>query len=171
MTCEYSHIYSNIYVYLRIISNAESKIGFSKARSSLCLLTISRSYAFIIPGNKINDPTESSMSTSVATRHPSRSPPLSLSMNVPSLMDPSAIAAAPATPPLISSSMDPESPFYLPPKTSKAEVGRTKSQSRRTLGNWQLGKTIGQGSMGRVRLGHNLTTGEQVSPTFIRLAQ
>ena len=77
-------------------------------------------------------------------------------------MDPSATAAAPGTPPLISSSMDPESPFYLSPKTSKAEVGSTKSQSRRTLGNWQLGKTIGQGSMGRVRLGHHLTTGEQV---------
>src|SRR5947207_13249869 len=106
------------------------------------------------------------MSTSVATGHPSRSLALSLSMNVPSLMDPSSITAPPGTPPPLSSNMDPESPFYLSPKTQKAEVGRTKSQSRRTLGNWQLGKTIGQGSMGRVRLGFNLTTGEQVQTSL-----
>lgn len=76
-------------------------------------------------------------------------------------MDPPA--PPPGTPPSASTKADDtESPFYLSPKTPKSEVSRTKSQSRRTLGNWQLGKTIGQGSMGRVRLGHNITTGEQV---------
>jgi serine/threonine protein kinase len=54
--------------------------------------------------------------------------------------------------------------LFKSPKSPKTELGRTRSQSRRTLGNWQLGKTIGQGSMGRVRLGHNLSTGEQVRP-------
>ena len=73
---------------------------------------------------------------------------------------PNQQTAIPGTPP--PTSMDADSPFYLSPKTLKVEVTRTKSLSKRTLGNWQLGKTIGQGSMGRVRLGFNITTGEQV---------
>src|SRR5208282_4730775 len=101
------------------------------------------------------------MSSPAATRHAPRSPSLSFSMNAPSLMDPYT-PGPPGTPPTPSALVDTDSPFYLSPKTPKGEVGRTKSQSRRTLGNWQLGKTIGQGSMGRVRLGYNLTTGEQV---------
>src|SRR5438552_17524160 len=112
----------------------------------------------------VHDLPRSSMNTSVATRHPPKSPPLSLSMNTPLLLGESAAPLGTPTP-ILSSTMDQELPFYQSPKTPKTEVTRTKSQSRRTLGNWQLGKTIGQGSMGRVRLGYSLTTGEQVRTT------
>lgn len=97
------------------------------------------------------------MNPSVATRCSSKSPSLALPMNPPSPMEP----PAPGTPPPVNI-VDPGSPFYMSPKTPKAEVTKTKSQSRRTLGDWVLGKTIGQGSMGRVRLGQNITTGEHV---------
>jgi hypothetical protein len=117
------------------------------------------------------------MNTAVATRHPLQAP----SLKIPWTLSPSSLPAsssmsdssnqqhvAPGTPP--PTSIDTDSPFYLSPKTPKAEVARSKSQSRRTLGNWQLGKTIGQGSMGRVRLGFNITTGEQVRLLFLSKA-
>jgi len=93
-----------------------------------------------------------------AIREPSKRWSLSVSASAPSASAPmeSATLASSALPPAIGG-FEEESP-----KSPRADVGRTKSQSRRTLGNWQLGKTIGQGSMGKVRLGVNLTTGEQV---------
>jgi len=97
------------------------------------------------------------MTSPVTTRHTPKVPSLSLPADVSLNME--ARPALSTTPP---SSTIEESAFYMSPKSPKAELARTKSQSRRTLGNWQLGKTIGQGSMGRVRLGHNLNTGEQV---------
>ena len=116
----------------------------------------------------------SAMNPAVAPRHSSRSPSLSLSVSAPSPMEPSS-APVPGTPPsattTLGATVEIESPFYLSPKSPKAELGRTRSQSRRTLGNWQLGKTIGQGSMGRVRLGHSLVTGEQVPTSNPKLSQ
>jgi len=97
------------------------------------------------------------MSSPVATRHASKAPSLRLATDVASSGEPHPPAR---TPPAAGS--DGDSSFYTSPKTPRADVARSKSQARRTLGNWQLGKTIGQGSMGRVRLGHNLITGEQV---------
>lgn len=54
--------------------------------------------------------------------------------------------------------------------TAAESIGRTTTQvpRRRTniytsTGNWVLGKTIGQGSMGKVKLARNHETGEQVS--------
>ena len=68
---------------------------------------------------------------------------------------------APHTPPVVGG-IESETPTAV-----RADMPRSKSQSRRTLGNWQLGKTIGQGSMGRVRLGYNLLTGEQVGQIYV----
>lgn len=96
--------------------------------------------------------------TSLTTRHTPKVPSLTLPGDVPPTLE--ARHPLSTTPP---GSTVEDSPLYLSPKTPKAEIGRSKSQPRRTLGNWQLGKTIGQGSMGRVRLGVNLVTGEQVS--------
>jgi hypothetical protein len=111
----------------------------------------------------------------VATRHfpaqpsPSSGPHITVDTSLPAsarLLKPSMDPSQhPDTPPLATGGpLDPDSPFYISPKSPKlsSDVGRPRSQSRRTLGNWQLGKTIGQGSMGRVRLGHNLVTGELV---------
>ena len=45
-----------------------------------------------------------------------------------------------------------------------------QSRSRTTIptqsGKWILGKTIGAGSMGKVKLAHKEETGEQVSPRY-----
>ena len=42
-------------------------------------------------------------------------------------------------------------------------VGRRRTSITTTTGTWLLGKTIGQGSMGKVKLAKNIETGEQVS--------
>lgn len=51
--------------------------------------------------------------------------------------------------------------------------GNAGSAKRRTTivaqsGEWTLGKTIGAGSMGKVKLAKNLETGEQVCPRLYR---
>lgn len=64
--------------------------------------------------------------------------------------------------------------------TSGAQVP-TQPRRRTTIttptGQWALGKTIGAGSMGKVKLAKNMETGEQVSqnlerwpPAFVRVA-
>ncbi|GAA6059603.1 hypothetical protein JCM10212_005102 [Sporobolomyces blumeae] len=45
--------------------------------------------------------------------------------------------------------------------------GQTSSRSRRTLGEWQLTKTLGAGSMGKVKLGVSSITGEKVAIKII----
>jgi serine/threonine protein kinase KIN1/2 len=42
-------------------------------------------------------------------------------------------------------------------------MGRRRTSITTTTGTWSLGKTIGQGSMGKVKLAKNIETGEQVS--------
>jgi len=107
----------------------------------------------------LDDNDRFTMTSPVTTRHTPKVPSLTLPVDVSATLE--ARPPINTTPPPSSTIEDPV--FHLSPKTSKSDMGRSKSQSRRTLGNWQLGKTIGQGSMGRVRLGHNLITGEQVS--------
>ncbi len=52
-----------------------------------------------------------------------------------------------------------------PVTSSHPSVGRRRTSISTTTGTWSLGKTIGQGSMGKVKLAKNLATGEQVSLT------
>jgi len=44
--------------------------------------------------------------------------------------------------------------------------GRRRTTITASTGTWQLGKTIGAGSMGKVKLARNQETGEQVSALF-----
>ena len=124
---------------------------------------VRRHCVYTIASLEVDEQLSFSMSSPVATRHTSKAPSLTLSTGV----APSGESHPPAkTPPTATGDID--NPFQASPRTPRVDVARSKSQSRRTLGNWQLGKTIGQGSMGRVRLGHNLITGEQVSATWSR---
>lgn len=99
------------------------------------------------------------MSSSGLTRHTSKNPSLTLAIDAQAVGEQLSSSRTPPT-----SAIDTEPLYTMSPKSPKSDVGRSKSQSRRILGNWQLGKTIGQGSMGRVRLGYHTTTGEQVRP-------
>ena len=49
------------------------------------------------------------------------------------------------------------------PTSSSQQATRRRTTITTQTGTWLLGKTIGQGSMGKVKLGKNLETGEQVS--------
>jgi serine/threonine protein kinase KIN1/2 len=49
-----------------------------------------------------------------------------------------------------------------PPASSQPPSGRRRTSIATSTGTWLLGKTIGQGSMGKVKLAKNLETGEQV---------
>jgi len=49
-----------------------------------------------------------------------------------------------------------------PPTSSQPSSGRRRTSVATSTGTWLLGKTIGQGSMGKVKLAKNLETGEQV---------
>jgi serine/threonine protein kinase KIN1/2 len=108
------------------------------------------------------------MTTPVGSQRLPGTPPLSAVMTAPAGLPverrTADSAPLPGTPPTAMLA-DTDSPLASPAKPANpSELGRTKSTARRTLGNWQLGKTIGQGSMGRVRLGLNIVTGEQVCP-------
>ena len=50
----------------------------------------------------------------------------------------------------------------VPEQRQQLHHGANLPVSRKFLGDWQLGRTIGQGSMGKVKLAQNLNTGEQV---------
>jgi hypothetical protein len=58
----------------------------------------------------------------------------------------------------------------MPPDHASGRLPGTTSSSRKrayitcSTGSWQLGKTIGAGSMGKVKLARNQETGEQVGP-------
>jgi len=73
---------------------------------------------------------------------------------------PPSAPATPQEPVFYTTHKSPTMDYAVPTSHTKS------SHYRRTLGNWQLGKTIGQGSMGRVRLARNLFTGEQVSHIY-----
>lgn len=47
--------------------------------------------------------------------------------------------------------------------SGQPSMGRRRTSITTTTGTWSLGKTIGQGSMGKVKLAKNIETGEQVS--------
>jgi serine/threonine protein kinase KIN1/2 len=49
-----------------------------------------------------------------------------------------------------------------PSASSQPPSGRRRTSIATSTGTWLLGKTIGQGSMGKVKLAKNLETGEQV---------
>jgi hypothetical protein len=49
-----------------------------------------------------------------------------------------------------------------PQASSQPSSGRRRTSIATSTGTWLLGKTIGQGSMGKVKLAKNLETGEQV---------
>jgi hypothetical protein len=63
----------------------------------------------------------------------------------------------------------------MPPDHASGRLPGTTSSSRKrayitcSTGSWQLGKTIGAGSMGKVKLARNQETGEQVGPYAIML--
>jgi serine/threonine protein kinase KIN1/2 len=50
-----------------------------------------------------------------------------------------------------------------PTTSGHPSMGRRRTSITTTTGTWSLGKTIGQGSMGKVKLAKNIETGEQVS--------
>jgi len=58
----------------------------------------------------------------------------------------------------------PQSVTYAerPSAPSQPSSGRRRTSIATPTGTWLLGKTIGQGSMGKVKLAKNLETGEQV---------
>ena len=58
----------------------------------------------------------------------------------------------------------PQSVTYTerPSASSQPSNGRRRTSVTTSTGTWLLGKTIGQGSMGKVKLAKNLETGEQV---------
>ena len=48
--------------------------------------------------------------------------------------------------------------------SSQRNVGTVRDRSKgRMVGDWQLQKTLGAGSMGKVKLATNILTGEKVS--------
>lgn len=49
-----------------------------------------------------------------------------------------------------------------PSTSGNASMGRRRTSIITMTGTWWLGKTIGQGSMGKVKLAKNIETGEQV---------
>ncbi|EON67428.1 CAMK/CAMKL/KIN1 protein kinase [Coniosporium apollinis CBS 100218] len=51
--------------------------------------------------------------------------------------------------------------------TSGSQQGRRRTTIDATTGQWHLGKTIGAGSMGKVKLARNLETGEQVAVKIV----
>jgi hypothetical protein len=53
-----------------------------------------------------------------------------------------------------------------PPPTTRQTVARKRTSVTCSTGTWMLGKTIGQGSMGKVKLAKNQETGEQVKYYF-----
>lgn len=62
-------------------------------------------------------------------------------------------------------------PNVARPQSAAASEGATPVKRRTTLtaqtGQWSLGKTIGAGSMGKVKLAKNLETGEQVAVKIV----
>ena len=62
------------------------------------------------------------------------------------------------------STPQPSSATYTerPLASSQPSSGRRRTSIATSTGTWLLGKTIGQGSMGKVKLAKNLETGEQV---------
>ena len=75
-------------------------------------------------------------------------------------MDAKVAAAGPAstaqTPTAARPAMDPGS------QAGGATTTRKRTEIDAQTGKWSLGKTIGAGSMGKVKLAKNLETGEQV---------
>lgn len=49
-----------------------------------------------------------------------------------------------------------------PTSSAHPAMGRRRTSISTSTGTWSLGKTIGQGSMGKVKLAKNIETGEQV---------
>lgn len=54
-------------------------------------------------------------------------------------------------------------------QASGASTTRKRTEIDAQTGKWSLGKTIGAGSMGKVKLAKNLETGEQVCCTQLEL--
>ncbi|KIV88253.1 hypothetical protein PV10_07952 [Exophiala mesophila] len=57
----------------------------------------------------------------------------------------------------------PESDRHPGPSQPYPTVGRRRTSITAQTGTWSLGKTIGQGSMGKVKLARNIETGEQAA--------
>jgi serine/threonine protein kinase KIN1/2 len=55
-----------------------------------------------------------------------------------------------------------------PTSTAQPAMGRRRTSISTSTGTWSLGKTIGQGSMGKVKLAKNTETGEQVCQSHHR---
>jgi len=51
----------------------------------------------------------------------------------------------------------------MPPAATTSSQVRRRTTIDATTGHWDLGKTIGAGSMGKVKLARNKETGEQVN--------
>ena len=83
------------------------------------------------------------------SRHGSRRPSAEIQTAAPDTN-----GAPPVQPPAVSKDAPPP-PNY--------QQGRRRTTITTQTGTWHLGKTIGQGSMGKVKLGKNLETGETVS--------
>jgi serine/threonine protein kinase KIN1/2 len=84
--------------------------------------------------------------------YPSSPAPIVSSEDITAAASTSAAAQEPA---LYRSLTSSRADYLLPSPHYRKTVGKT-------VGNWQIGKTIGQGSMGRVKLARNSLTGEQV---------
>lgn len=49
-----------------------------------------------------------------------------------------------------------------PPPLQQQPLPKPKSRVKKVLGLWKLGKTLGRGSMGKVKMALNVVTGEKV---------
>lgn len=75
---------------------------------------------------------------------------------------PSSLSTAPVE---ASGSQPPRRSYATPaasPRHQEMPMERPAPVKRRNLGDWNLEKTIGAGSMGKVKLARHHTTGEQV---------
>ena len=71
-------------------------------------------------------------------------------------------AATTAVPNGATTPVQAENTVERPVPTSHVSSGKRRTSIQTQTGTWALGKTIGQGSMGKVKLAKNLETGEQV---------
>ncbi|KAJ2322535.1 hypothetical protein GGI00_005906, partial [Coemansia sp. RSA 2681] len=78
-------------------------------------------------------------------------------------------AAAPAARPASQQAADQQQPG--PPAPQQHKAGSSSSSSRRMVGPYQLAKTIGAGSMGKVKVALDTRTNKRVSPFVSELCQ
>lgn len=125
------------------------------ARPSSSRRSSSRDPSYPVPPSKRTESTRDSRHTSTRPGHSRNSSHMSTTAAAAAIASGASTAGPPPSSGAKAHSLDP-----LP------HSGGTSTRRRTTIGaqtgQWTLGKTIGAGSMGKVKLAKNLETGEQV---------